>query len=125
MLAAEPAESDPPLVLGEKSRGGPAAGGSRRLQEAAGSCDLSQEAGPLHHCPAHKTFSVQVKMKWTALSGDLLQRAAALIARGDGEREEGEEGGAGRQSPLLRVIWISSLTNSKKKKKMEKRKRNI
>lgn len=35
MLAAEHAESAPPLVFGEKSRGGPAAGGSGELRGAA------------------------------------------------------------------------------------------
>lgn len=90
MLAAEHAESAPPLVFGEKSRGGPAAGGSGRQREAAGSCDLSRKLGHYITVRPAKTFPAQVKTKWTALSGDLHQRAAALIARGD-------VGGGGRR----------------------------
>lgn len=121
MLAAEHAESAPPLVFGEKSRGGPAAGGGGRQREAAGSCDLSRRLGHYITVRPAKTFPAQVKTKWTALSGDLLQRAAALIARGDvgGGRRRGEAD-AGRWSPLVRVIWIPSLTNRKKNKNTSK-----
>lgn len=117
MFAAEHAESAPPLVFGEKRRGGPAAGGRGRQREAAGSCDLSRKLAHYITVRPAKTFPAQVKTKWTALSGDLLQRAAALIARGD-VRGRGEGGGgadAGRPSPLVRVIWIAGLTNRRKK----------
>lgn len=101
MFATEHVESAPLLVFGEKSRGGPAVGGCRRLQGAAtfpGSWPTTSLSGQLNlPCAGENRVD-------GSIGGDLLQRDAVLIAKGDGEKKgSGEE--ASRRTKTVTFGW--------------------
>lgn len=111
----------PPISLWREE---PGRSCSRRRREAEGSCgELRpfQEAGPLHHCPAGKNLSSAGEDEVDGSIGGSAPESRRINCQGDvgGGRRRGEAD-AVRRSPLVRVIWIPSLTNRKKNKNISK-----